>query len=449
MAVSRRDLIAYGTAGTLGMLTGGFADAAQASQSQAGNFSNIEQAPPKNSAPHASESEQSLGVPSTLMPTAPRGFDIRNSLNPRRLTMAMWDQAYLARHMPGGSFEDYDRVLDDTVDRAYNTLRIDPLPQYIDLSKPDKIFSWPDPHEPFMPWGQNTAVKGPLGRWLIEFVEKLQKRPSLHYTLSAWWGGYGSPWIRRPENMLQGAELWAKQLSDWKGRFGFDRLIYVDIANETPYFFPGVMAKLKQITGAGFGDSSRFTPEEIAYLTEEINRPLAMLRKEFPELRFTTSIHGDMRWFDVPLQMDCLDVHFYSDTDPRWTDRTRFDEFIKEGLFRNDSWFREFSDRSMKTFGAMAPMLRARQRFKMAEFSRWAQIHGAPLTTSEAWSSWYYFDSPELNWRWLMDWSAWTVDDAIDMQFWGWTPNNYVQPQFAIWKDLQWHRDLNERFLHS
>ena len=117
---------------------------------------------------------------------------MRNSLNPRRLTMAMWDQAYLARHMPGGSFEDYDRVLDETVDRAYNTLRIDPLPQYIDLSKPDKIFSWPDPHEPFTPWGQNTAVKGPLGRWLIEFMEKLQKRPSLYYTLS---GVVGRIWF--------------------------------------------------------------------------------------------------------------------------------------------------------------------------------------------------------------------------------------------------------------
>ena len=32
---------------------------------------------------------------------------------------------------------------------------------------------------------------------------------------------------------------------------------------------------------------------------------------------FTASIHGDLRWLDVPLELDCLDVHFYADADPR------------------------------------------------------------------------------------------------------------------------------------
>ena len=115
------------------------------------------------------------------------GFDMRNGLQPRRLTMAMWDQAYLFRHLPGGSYADYDSVLDETVDRGYNTVRLDPMPQWIDLRNPDRIFEWSDPHRPFMPWGAKTAGKGPVGNWIIEFMQKLLKRPSLHYTLSAWW----------------------------------------------------------------------------------------------------------------------------------------------------------------------------------------------------------------------------------------------------------------------
>ena len=73
----------------------------------------------------------------------------------------------------------------------------------------------------------------------------------------------------------------------------------------------------------------------------------------------------------------------------------------------------------------------------------------APITTTEAWSSWYYFDSPALDWRWLLDWSEWSVDDAIDAGMWGWTPHNYVQPHFANWRDVGWHRRLTDRFLRS
>jgi hypothetical protein len=176
---------------------------------------------------------------------------------------------------------------------------------------------------------------------------------------------------------------------------------------------------------------------------------LGLLRREFPELRFTTSIHGDLRWLDVPLELDCLDVHFYSDADPRWTERTRFNVFVSDKLFVTDSWFAELSQRSTKTAAAVAPMLRARQRFKASEFARWAQKRGAPLTTSESWASWFYFDDPKLDWGWLLDWAKWSVDDAIAFDFWGWTPFNYVQPQFAIWRDVGWHRALTERFLKS
>ena len=69
----------------------------------------------------------------------PDNYDMREHLLPRRLTLAMWDQAFALRHGPGGSFADYDRVLDETVERGYNTVRLDPMPQWVDLSHPEKI----------------------------------------------------------------------------------------------------------------------------------------------------------------------------------------------------------------------------------------------------------------------------------------------------------------------
>ncbi|MGA2975022.1 MAG: cellulase-like family protein [Spirochaetia bacterium] len=98
----------------------------------------------------------------------------------------MWDQAFPLRHVPGESCENYERVLDETIECGYNTLRLDPLPLLIDLACPEKVFRWEDPHTACMPWGWDKAGEGPLGAWLIKFMEKvLEKR--LHHTLSAWW----------------------------------------------------------------------------------------------------------------------------------------------------------------------------------------------------------------------------------------------------------------------
>ncbi len=399
-------------------------------------------------------------VPSVRPATSPAraaagGFDPRERLTPRRLTFAMWDQAFLLRHGPGGSFADWDRVLDETLARGYNTVRLDPMPQWLDLTQPDKVLHWPDPASPFLPWDWNTAVTATAGRWLIEFMEKLLARPALHYTLSAWWFGLtlghplmGPPVLRTPANHLEGAEMWAVMLREWKRRFGFERLVYVDLANEVPYFFPGFLERLKKEHGLDWGATGAFTPAQAQAIAAELNPALALLRREFPELRFTISIHGDLRWLDVPLELDCLDVHFYADADPRWSDRTRFGELMPH-LFKRNDWHAEFSDRCRRTAGAIAPMLRQRQRAKLAQFARWADERGAPLTTTEAWSTWYYFDSPDLDWGWLLEWAEWSVDDARDAGMWGWTPHNYLQPHFANWRDVDWHRRLTDRFLRG
>ena len=378
-------------------------------------------------------------------------FDMHDALDPRRLTIVMWDQAYLMRHIPGGSFEDYDRVLDEAMERGYNTLRLDPCPQVLDLSHPERILSWPDPHTPYMPWDWNQAGEGPLGQWLIEFMEKLLGR-RMHYTLSCWWftdQSGNNPFIagcQAPRTHLEAADLWARLLREWKQRFGFDGLVYVDIANEVPYFLPGFMQRVKDETGEDWGGPRHFTPRMIELLNRELSAAFAVLRREFPELRFTASIHGDVRWLDVPVRFDCLDVHFYADADEAWVERTRFHDFMPV-LFTDASWHKEFSERCLKTQRAVAPMLRARQRSKLAAFTAWAAQGGMPLTTSESWASWYYYDSPDLDWGWLLEWAEWSVEDAIEFGMWGWTPHNYCQPQFVNWKDVGWHRRLTEKFL--
>ncbi|RVT39439.1 cellulase-like family protein [Sphingobium algorifonticola] len=379
------------------------------------------------------------------------GFDMRDGLSPRRLTMAMWDQSFVLRHGPGGSFADFDRVLKETEDRRYNVVRIDPMPQYVDLKNTAQVHDWPDRGLPFVPWSPPPgAQKTPTARWIIDFMEKLLGRSTLHYTLSAWWFGWRGTHLkatRTPENTMQAAEMWAVMLRDWQRLFGFDRLLYVDVVNEFPFFAPYVQSRFEKETGGGWGNGA-FTPTQVEWLIREINPALAALRGEFPQLRFNLSIHGDERWLDVPVEHDCLDVHFYADADPRWDARTRFGARSAD-FFKSDRAYKDFSTRAIQASKVMAPMFRARQRAKLSNFAAMAEQRGMPLTTTESWASWFYIDHPDLDWGWLLEWASWTVDDAIDFGMWGWTPHNYVQPQFPNWRDVRWHRALNERFLAS
>jgi hypothetical protein len=387
---------------------------------------------------------------STTRVTEPqRQFDMRRSLDPQRLTILMWDQAFLLRHHPGGSFQDYDRVLDETVERGYNTVRLDTMPQWIGLDDLDETLAWTDPKLPFLPWDWNCAVKGPVGRWLDEFMHKTLER-KLNYTLSCWWSRGNGPAMRviYPENHLQAAEIWIEYLEAWKRRFGFNGLIYVDLQNECPFFIDGYKQRFERETGATWDELPTFSPEQNAWLARDLNGAMKLMHRAFPELRFTVSIHGDPRWIDVPLEFDCLDVHFYADADLRWRERTEMRDHFAH-MSRSDHWFKNFSERCVKTHRAMAPMLRARQRDKLFAFADLALRRGMPLTTSESWASWFYIDHPDLDWGWLLEWASWSVEDAIDAKMWGWTPHNYGQPQFANWRDVAWHRKLTDRFLST
>lgn len=384
-------------------------------------------------------------------------FDPREYLDPKRLTIMMWDQGFLARHTPGESFHDYDRILDESIVRGYNTIRIDPLPNLINLNKPDEIWSWDHPKRPFLPWANNREFSGPVGKWLIEFIAKVLEK-KLFYTLSTWWFDENnwcgkpniSPKVKRiPKNHVEAAEIWLTFLSDWKKTIGFNNLVYVDIHNEVPFFMSGYKQMLKSKFNLDWDSGLPFNSEQIDFLSSDLNQAMKILQREFPELRFTASIHGDERWLSVPLNFDCLDVHFYLDADQRWLNRTKFNEYVNDEFYVTDRWFSEFSDRCTKSRNSVMPMLFQKQQQKLANFSAWAESFGMPLTTSESWASWFYFDHPDLNWDWLLEWSKMTVEGAIRHKMWGWTPHNYVQPQFKNWSDVEWHQKLTERFLNS
>jgi hypothetical protein len=393
---------------------------------------------------------------SSASPGTRGAYDMRAHLNPRRMTMVMWDQAFLLRHQAGESFADWEQVLNETVERGYNTLRLDPMPQCINMEQPDQELTWGDNGGPYLPWDWQRKITLPAGRALIEFMQ-LAAQHNLWMTLSNWWftGDAAPAGTVTPRSTMEGAELWARMLRVLQREVGFERIAYIDFANEMPYFFPNFMQQLAAVDPqAGFGGYpviSDYTEVQKAWLRDNLDKPIAALQAEFPQLRFTHSIHGDQRWLNVGLTAwDCLDVHFYSDADPRWAVRTHFGELIKDGgMFNTSAGYKAFSDRSTQTYKAIGPMLHARQRNVIHQFSNWSEALGMPITCTEGWCSWFYVDHPDLDWGWLLEYSEHAIEDAIEFGFWGVTPNNYVQPQFELWKNVRWHQRINEKFLAS
>ena len=384
-------------------------------------------------------------------------FDMREYLKPRRLTIAMWDTAYMVRRNTQDPFKDWNQAMEDLKERGYNTVRIDAFPGIIDPVDPDMEFTWPDTNQPFMPWMWLNRYTGKPGRDLIEFIQLANKK-GIYLTLSSWWGESRLA----PSNTLHAAELWCNLLRMIEKEAGFDNILFVDLCNEIPGFLPGYDKALEKASGKTNNDESgdnghqeaflapvpgcSWNRNQLDFLKSTLDSSLAASQKEFPELRFTYSMNINPSFEEVGLKsLDVLDIHYFI-TDPRFDKRTRFDDYIS---FVTGENYKDFCRRAIKTIDAVGPMLRQKQRQQLKWGKEYSEKIGAPLVTTEAWASWFYVDHPDLKWEWLLDWCEAAIDDAIEFGLWGMTTNNYAEPHFELWKNIEWHRRLNEKFLRG
>ena len=82
--------------------------------------------------------------------------DVRDELEPSRLTIAMWDFSWLNGHYPGGWAEDFDKVTDELIERKFNTVRIDAFPLVICDTLAKGETEYLVPASPYLNWGQSS-----------------------------------------------------------------------------------------------------------------------------------------------------------------------------------------------------------------------------------------------------------------------------------------------------
>src|SRR5215218_6446824 len=99
------------------------------------------------------------------------------------LAIAMWDFSWLERRWPGGGYEDWDRVLDELVERGYDAVRIDAYP-HLAAASPEREWELL-PFWNTQDWGSPALTKVGVQPALNQFIRKCADR-SIRVGLSTW-----------------------------------------------------------------------------------------------------------------------------------------------------------------------------------------------------------------------------------------------------------------------
>jgi len=395
-------------------------------------------------------------------------YDMRSELTPSRLTIAMWDFSWLNQHYKGGFFEDYNKVLDELLERGFNTVRIDAFPLVIGKMdhKDQEVTIAAAPLEN---WGATDKDrKHAVITELLDFM-KTAKEKNISVILSSWALGGVLEFPNLREDYTHPEEIWKaweKVLDLLKKEDLLSHVVYVDFDQEFPYFSPVAeelnhlgqinmepsASALAAMEAAGSVqanfDKLAWNPRQMEFVRNYLNSTLTHFQHKYPELRFTfsfTSYWKEIRAMNIK-SFDVLELHFWLSQSERFNSRSGFGGIKKD---RGIHDYKDYMDRLEKTMLSSRPMLMKDMHNRLAWAKEWSEEIGAPLTTTEAWGPWWHMDHKDLTWKWLYDWCEESMQLSSDYQLWGSTPWNYSHPYWENWTNVAWYKKVNRRFLEN
>ena len=105
------------------------------------------------------------------------------------LPIAMWDSSWIELHYPGGPFEDWDKVIDELIERGYEAVRIDVAPHLIasDFNGDIQEVFYYDHRGAIGTslWGRRFSLEINTRKSVVEFIKKLQQR-NIKIGLATW-----------------------------------------------------------------------------------------------------------------------------------------------------------------------------------------------------------------------------------------------------------------------
>jgi hypothetical protein len=346
----------------------------------------------------------------------------------RARAIAMWEFSWIERRWPGAGYEDWDRALDELVERGYNAVRIDPFPHLLAADPHKQWLLWPE--WSVQDWGSPDVNRIVLLPALFEFLGKCRER-GVMAGLSTWYRRDDADTrmkITEPEVM---AANWIRTLELIEQAGFLESILYVDLCNE----WPGEdwAPFMKPLT---YGQWDQ--PASLAWMQKAI----ALVREQYPQMPLFFSVAtGRMQSFDEH------DLSYFDLMDPHiWMAQTRDGEFYQEVGYT----YARFDGKGYTNMSLKAEdVYRARAQYwqeglsdaiqQFAEVSRKIRM---PLITTECWGVVDYKDWPLLRWKWVKDLCVLGVEQAAASGRWlGMASSNFCGPQFVgMWREKPWHQ---------
>lgn len=345
--------------------------------------------------------------------------------------ITMWDFSWLERRWPGAGYEDWDKALDELVERGYNAVRIEAYPN----------LTWIDPYKRWtlLPvwdqqvWGSPAITEVVVQPNLNNFIRKCSER-DIKVALSTWFREDTEKCYLNIKTPTDLAKMWKKTL-DLIDRDLIEHIICVDICNELPIKI-----------------YSPFLPEGIDRdrshnpLQKWMRESIEELREYYPGIPYTvsTALIDTLKDEDVSF-MDFMEPHI-------WMSSGEFYNEIGYNYERFDPvGYKNVQQYAEKLYREKPEYWKRDLKSKIDYVVKYSKEAKKSLMTTECWGITDYKDWPLLDWGWVKELCEYGTIEAASSGRWNAiATSNFCGPQFTgMWRDVEWHKRLTDIIKNS
>ncbi len=358
---------------------------------------------------------------------------------PRAITM--WDFSWLERRWPGAGYEDWDKVLDELVERGYNAVRIDAFPHLV-AANPIKQWTLLPVWNQQM-WGSPALNKVVVQPFLNRFIAKCKER-DIKVGLSSWFREDRENIRMKITSAAKMADIWTKTLDSINNDGLLDAILYVDLCNEWP---GDLWAPYFENDPPQFTWTYWHTAKSMQYMQESIEA----VKNVFPELPYCYSFTGGMPEYYMTKDLSFFDLLEHH----TWMAQLNNDEYYKKVGYEYDRFKPDSYEKLVQNYDKVyyeQPLYwQKKLTLEIERVAKAARKSKLPLITTECWALVDFKDWPLLKWQMVKELCALgTSTAALTGQWAAIATSNFCGPQFTgMWRDVEWHRNLTAKIKNA
>lgn len=382
------------------------------------------------------------------------------------VAIAMWDYSWLLRHHKYGDFEDWEKVLDQFVERGYNALRIDCFPQFIAADSKGEIQEdFLHVREAWKPayWGNDFTMRSQPRKGLIEFLTKCKER-GIYIGLSTWFMSHGTERNLEANSIRDFVRVWDETLQFIHDHHLMDNVIYVDLLNEYPLWhglewFKTEMNQRGNEKLFKENNPDANVPDEVFNKRKQgytqfqadffqgfIDDSIKQLKAKWPNLPFFASFPGAANLYSVDVsKFGAIDPHYWFSHHGEFNKQTGLASLH---MFRSEkqSHFEENYKKVMTYWNKHKQELTDWMEGRIKKAAALGKKYNIPVGNTEGWGAVFWQDHPLTGWEFIKEAADVSVDLAVKHGYKFICTSNFTHPQFkGMWEDVRWHRGITSR----